>query len=139
MLLPQSGRRLARQQLYTSSRKSPCPICGRIKDSDCRWSYDWISCHSGAAANHLQPGQTLMVDGLQWYLAAVEAGHSGCSHVYRPHTPRQRPQFTRNKLQAVTEEDLIVRLCRYFYRELRPREHASLRLPAWELCQPDVT
>lgn len=125
-----NGRRTA-----CSGGGNPCPICGRTKDGDCRWGDDWIACHSGAAADTLKPGQTIEADGQTWYLSRTGGGHSGMAHVYRPHRPGQ-PQNSRRR--AKPDVDLIaqVRACRRFYAALRPRVHAALRLPLWEVCTP---
>ena len=36
-----------KQKLIVSSRRNPCPVCGRTKDSDCRMSSDGLEviCH----------------------------------------------------------------------------------------------
>lgn len=89
MLINQSGNRPVRHHaLHRSSANKPCPACGRRRDGDCRWRDDWISCHTGAAANNLKPGDTLQINGALWYLSATGGGHSGASHIYRPHVHR---------------------------------------------------
>jgi hypothetical protein len=134
MLALQSGARSVRHHaLHRSSRTTPCPACGRTKDADCRWSDDWIACHSGGAGHSLKLGETITLNGQRWFLAATDAGHSGRSHIYRPdrllpgrHCPRQ--QRREDVLHAVTVRRRIE--C------LRPRVHAALRLRAWDLCTP---
>jgi hypothetical protein len=133
MLIHQSGAKHgAAPALRRSSRNTPCPACGRIKDADCRWSDDWIACHSGGAAHSLKLGETITLNGQRWFLAATDAGHSGRSHIYRPdqrlpgHSHRQ--QRCEDALHAVIVRRQIERL--------RPRVHAALRLRAWDLCTP---
>ena len=73
-----------------SSRKKPCPICGRFKDADCRWNDEVIFCHKGsnfAPPSHLKIGDVLTVNSLNWALVKVNAGHSGRAHVFVPHRP----------------------------------------------------
>lgn len=123
------------RRLTCSGRGNPCPICGRTKDGDCRWGDDWIACHTGAAANNLQRGQTIEANGCTWYLSRTGGGHSGMAHVYRHHRPGQR-QKARHRAQADLDLLAKVRACRRFYAELRPRVHAALRLPPWECCTP---
>lgn len=120
-------------RLHYSSKHTPCPICSRNKDGDCRWCDEWIACHTGAAANNLQPGQTIEAEGQTWYLSRIGGGHSGMAHVYRPHRPGQL-QKARRRSQA--DPDLLakVRASRRFYAAMRPRVHAALRLPLWEHC-----
>lgn len=68
-----------------SSRKQPCPVCGRTHDADCAWSDDVIFCHSGS---DLSIGQTIDVDGQPWALVKLNAGFSGQAAVFKPHTER---------------------------------------------------
>jgi hypothetical protein len=118
-----------------SSKASPCPICARTKDGDCRWGDSWIACHSGAAANHLQIGETIEANGQTWYLSRTGGGHSGMAHVYRLHRPGQFQKGRRGSA-ASTKVLASVVACRQFYAALRPRVHAALRLPHWEYCSP---
>ena len=76
-----------------SSRKKPCPICGRFKDADCRWNDEVIFCHKGsnfAPPTHLKIGDVLTVNSLNWALVKVNAGHSGRAHVFVPHRPIEK-------------------------------------------------
>lgn len=120
--------------IAVSSRAKPCPICGRTKDGDCRWGAEWIACHTGAAANNLRPGQTVEALGQTWYLSRTNGGHSGSAHIYRPHRPCERQGEHRSNHN--TDTLVMVATCRRFYAQLRPRVHASLRLPLWEHCSP---
>ena len=121
------------RQRTSSCKATPCPICGRTKDGDCRWGDDWIACHSGAAANNLKPGQTIEADGQTWYLSRTGGGHSGMAHVYRPHRPGQ---FQKGRGGSATSTKALAEViaCRQFHAALRPRVHAALRLPHWEYC-----
>jgi hypothetical protein len=123
------------RRLVCSGKGNPCPVCGRTKDGDCRWGDGWIACHSGAAANHLKPGQTIEADGQTWYLSRTGGGHSGMAHVYRPHRPGQFQKGRRGSA-ASTKVLADVVACRQFYAALRPRVHAVMRLPHWEYCSP---
>ena len=76
-----------------SSRKKPCPICGRFKDADCRWNDEVIFCHKGsnfAPPSHLKIGDVLIVNSLNWALVKVNAGHSGRAHIFKPHRPLEK-------------------------------------------------
>lgn len=120
--------------LHYSSRQTPCPVCGRTQDTDCRWCDAWIACHTGAAAHDIKPGETVWADGRQWYLSRVGGGHSVRAHVYRPHRPGQQQRQRRCKpdVKALS----LPSACRRFAAVLRPRVHAALRVPLWEHCTP---
>jgi hypothetical protein len=57
-----------------SSSKNPCPVCGRTKDSDCRWN-DICHCRT-YAKEHLRAGEVIRGhDGQQWaYLGDSDGG-----------------------------------------------------------------
>ncbi len=71
--------------MQRSSKKNPCPACGRVHDADCAWSDDVIFCHSGS---DLSIGQTIDVEGQPWALVKLNAGFSGSAAVFKPHTAR---------------------------------------------------
>ena len=86
--------------MYSSRRNSPCPICSRTKDTDCRWNDDVILCHQGTThgpPTHLKPGNTLDLDGQKWALVSMTGGFDGAAHVFRPHQERRNraPTFAR--------------------------------------------
>jgi len=61
--------------LTYSSPKNPCPVCGRTKDTDCRWNEDLLHCRTYAKkppkAGSVVTGQ----DGRQWaYLGESDGG-----------------------------------------------------------------
>ena len=80
----------------TASRKNnPCPICGRTKDTDCRWSDDVILCHQGRSFGppaELQVGDTITIEGKAWALVSRKGGFDGSAAVFKPHRPGQKPQ-----------------------------------------------
>ena len=76
-----------------SSKRNPCPVCARDKDSDCRWNDEVIFCHCGssfAPPSHLKVGKTLIVNGIEWALVKTDAGHSGRAFVFKPHRPLEK-------------------------------------------------
>ena len=87
-----------------SSQRTACPICGRRKDHDCRWSDDVILCHTGS---DLRPGDTLTIAGRQWAFIRPDGGHSGRAAVFKPHRPRNRG--TDNKHTPNTAQQLLSR------------------------------
>lgn len=79
--------------MQRSSKKTPCPVCGRTKDGDCAWSSDVIFCHSGS---DLSISQTITIDGKPWALVKLNAGFSGQAAVFRPHREGFKPSGNRN-------------------------------------------
>lgn len=71
--------------MQTSGPKSPCKICGRTKDGDCRSTPDLILCHTGT---DLRPGETITIDGQLWAFIRGNGGFSGMAAVFRPHSDR---------------------------------------------------
>ena len=88
------------RQLAASTKRNPCPVCGRTKDRDCRFSDGLILCHQGATSGppaHLRPGDTITIEGQRWALVSRSGGYSGCAAVFRPckgvtHSPRPQEQ-----------------------------------------------
>lgn len=75
-----------------SSKKTPCPVCGRTKDADCAWTKDLILCHqsdSNQTIASLRIGDVINADGQKWALVKVNAGFSGKAAVFRPHREGQ--------------------------------------------------
>ena len=71
-----------------SGRNNPCPVCGRTKDADCRWSDDVIFCHCGSTSGpdqNLRVGDTITIDGSQWALVKTNGGFDGSAFVFKPH------------------------------------------------------
>jgi len=77
-----------------SSPKNPCPVCGRTKDSDCRWSNEVCHCRT-YAKEHLRAGEVVQGnDGQQWaYLGDSDGGRWA---MFRPHEERydRKPNLT---------------------------------------------
>jgi hypothetical protein len=79
------------QQLTSSSKRNPCPICGRTKDDDCRISADLVQCCYGATHSPptgLKPGEVITgADGQQWAYTGDASGLRDRA-VFTPHKPR---------------------------------------------------
>lgn len=78
-----------------SSRKSPCPVCGRTKDADCRWDEKLLHCRT-YAKHHLNRGEVIRGhDGQRWaYLGDSDGGRWA---MFRPHRERRydrKPNLT---------------------------------------------
>ncbi len=85
-----------------SGRRNPCPICQRVKDSDCAWTEDVAFCHSGS---DLSIGQTIDVDGQPWALVKLNAGFSGHAAVFKPHEERHGSSLP----NGVNREQILTR------------------------------
>lgn len=73
--------------LQQSSRRQPCPVCGRNVDGDCRFSDELILCHSGTRFHppqNLRPGDVIGINGVCWALIRTDAGFDGAAHEFRP-------------------------------------------------------
>ena len=81
-------------KLITSGRNTPCPICSRDTDGDCRWNDDVIFCHNGssfAPPQDLRIGDITTIAGRPWALVKTNAGYDGAAHVFKPHRERETP------------------------------------------------
>ena len=82
--------------LKQSSRRNPCPVCGRNADGDCRFSKDLTLCHQGTRfgpPQHLRPGDVINVNGVRWALIRSNAGFDGAAHEFRPDRGDLRPKM----------------------------------------------
>ncbi len=80
--------------LTSSGRRHPCPVCGRQKNSSCRWGERVVYCFCGNTHHpplEMRPGETLAINGKTWALVSTAGGHSGNSFVFRPHIGAPRP------------------------------------------------
>ena len=76
--------------MRSSGRNNPCPVCGRTKDTDCRWNDATILCHTGT---DLRPGDTLTIAGQKWAFIHHKGGFSGIAAVFKPHRDRNREEW----------------------------------------------
>ena len=76
----------------SSSRTTPCPVCSRTKDADCRWNDAVILCHSGA---DLRPGQTMTITGQKWVFIHDNGGFSGSAAIFKPDRERSKCEWLR--------------------------------------------
>ena len=86
-----------------SSPKTPCPVCGRTKDSDCRWNAEEI-CHCRTyAKEHLGMGEVIHGnDGRQWaYLGDSDGGRWA---MFKPHEERRKDDWD-PKLTSFSRRD----------------------------------
>jgi len=75
-----------------SSRRTPCPVCNRQKDTDCRWNDTAIWCHQGQHHGpdpSLRIGDVIDIDGKPWALISREAGYANAAALFKPHRERR--------------------------------------------------
>ena len=101
-----------------SRRGSPCPVCNRQKDNDCRWTNDAIFCHLGRSCGpptHLKLGDTIELKGGKWALVSLSAGYDKNAFLFKPHKDIVSLNCSK-KERAQQDFDLSVRVgCCEFY------------------------
>jgi len=68
-----------------SSRRNPCPICGRDKDDKCRWNDEFILCYAGnsfAPPGYLKIGDRVKVNEQSFALCSESSGFAGASYCF---------------------------------------------------------
>lgn len=95
-----------------SSRRNPCPICNRTKDSDCRSAENLILCHYGSSHHPpagLRPGSVVQAaDGTMWaYTGDTEDGRAA---VFTQDKPRPEGITVRQPLINNKNTSLLARL-----------------------------
>jgi hypothetical protein len=97
--------------MQKSSKRTPCPVCGRDSDGDCRWSNEVIFCHNGssfAPPQHLKVGDVLNIEGIPFALVKINGGYDGSAHVFKPDKKRVKsalPVRYHKSVQAISDQD----------------------------------
>ena len=73
--------------MKSSGHNQPCPVCSRVKDTDCRFNDEVVLCHSGT---DLRPGEQITINGAQWAFIHHNGGFSGMAAVFKPHRELQK-------------------------------------------------
>lgn len=82
---------LHRQRWISSSRRTPCPLCGRDCDDKCRRNDSLISCYWGERFSPpagLRVGEVVTIEGGRWAVLSLAGGFAGNSAILRPHVDR---------------------------------------------------
>lgn len=121
-------------RLIASCRRHPCPICGRVKNSSCRWADSVIYCFCGD--DHHPPfsmriGETLQVNGREWALVSTDGGYSGNSFVFRPHQGSPRKPLPKARQQKRNRAALEL------MQEVMAAVDAALAIPDFYGSKPD--
>ena len=80
-------------RLQQSSRRTPCPVCGRDSDGDCRWNEEVMFCHQGTSftpPQNIKLGDVIDVQGQPWALVRIGSGFAASAYQFRRHRPRPR-------------------------------------------------
>lgn len=116
----------SRTALTPSCRATPCPICGRSKDGDCRISPEQVLCHHGSSHHPpegLKPGEVITGrDGQQWAYCKDSADGLWATFVLdRPRSesaPTSEPP-TRGAESVWRYSDTFL-VCRFPGKRIRP-------------------
>jgi hypothetical protein len=96
------------RKLINSSKSNPCPVCGRIKDGDCRISHDgkMVLCHQNF--DHAKTQQPDV-----WHFDGTSSDNRCGVYVYKePTTKSIRPKQTRYWEYPARDGSRLVRVCR---------------------------
>ena len=128
-----------KQQWFPSSKRNPCPVCGRDSDDKCRRSDELLSCYWGerfAPPAGLKLGQVLDIEGRRWAVVNLAGGFGGNSLILRPHVnrhdfkPAQRQQRQR-------EAAVLAPALRKVFGKVRAYVHTSLAVLELEQATAD--
>ena len=123
--------------LKQSSRRNPCPACGRNADGDCRFSEELILCHQGTRfglPQQLRLGDVIDINGAPWALIRSDAGFDGAAHEFRP----DRGNTFINAIKEAAPQRRVRQLAAH--RRLRQFNlgfREALRCPEFELLSAD--
>jgi hypothetical protein len=119
---------------YSSSRRHPCPLCGRNTDDKCRWNDNVILCHQGdrfGPPSGLKLGDVLSIEGRRWAVCSFSGGFSGAAMVLRPHVDRLG--YTPAQRQRRAREQAVLRPVLYrLFAQCREQAQACLDMPELE-------
>ena len=131
------------QRWHSSSKRNPCPVCGRDSDDKCRRSNELLSCYWGeqfAPPAGLKLGQVLDIEGRRWAVVNLSGGFAGNSLILRPHVDRHDFKPAQRQ-QRQREAAVLAPALREVFAKVRRYVHASLAVPelqhatAEELCR----
>jgi hypothetical protein len=120
-----------------SSRKNPCPVCGRNTDDKCRWNDSNIFCYCGESFHPpitLRRGDIFEAFGRRWKLAKLNGGFSGGSYIFAPASDDEpvRRQTKEEREQYRKQIDLSNHKAKNTLSRLRAKVHRCFALPAFE-------
>ena len=119
--------------MQQSSRRTPCPSCGRTRDGDCRWNAGAIWCHQGSHNGpdpELRIGDVIDIDGKPWALVSLDAGFAGSAALFRPH--RERSDAPRRHIPRTPTELLSQQTKRHQWASVLDQFHNAFQR-AWDV------
>lgn len=125
-----------------SSRKEPCPICGRNTDDKCRWNDFNIFCYYGNSfhpPSNLRLGDWVQAFGQRWKLVKLNGGFSGGSYIFAPMSgdePVHR-QTREEREQYRKQIEHVVHKSKKTFFDLRKRVQQCLGLKDYYAMNPD--
>ena len=124
-----------------SRRGSPCPVCSRDKDNDCRWTNDSIFCHLGSSHSpptHLKLGETLEIKGSKWALVSLSAGYDKSAYLFKPHRKISSLTLSRDEREEQDfNHSVRVSCCEYYSKEFIDLAQKALDVLEFESAPPD--
>ena len=116
-----------------SSRKDPCPICGRNVDDKCRWNDFNIFCYYGESfhpPSSLRLGDSVQAFGRRWKLVKLNGGFSGGSYIFATATDDEpvRRQTKEEREQYRKRIDLTNHKSKKMFSQLRQKVHQCYAL-----------
>ena len=124
-----------------SRRGSPCPVCSRERDADCRWTNDSIFCHLGSThrpPTHLKLGETLQIKGSKWALVSLSAGYDKSAYLFKPHKEiKPIPCSSKERKQQDFDYQVRVDCCDYYSKEFVELAKKALDVLEFETALPD--
>jgi hypothetical protein len=124
-----------------SRRGSPCPVCARQRDGDCRWTNDSIFCHLGSShrpPTHLKLGETLQIKGSKWDLVSLSAGFDKSAYLFKPHKEiKPIPSSLKERKQQDFDYQVRVDCCDYYSKEFVELAKKALDVLEFETALPD--
>tara|TARA_Y100001968_G_scaffold317710_1_gene347057 strand:- start:958 stop:1548 length:591 start_codon:yes stop_codon:yes gene_type:complete len=124
-----------------SRRGSPCPVCDREKDNDCRWTNETIFCHQGSshsAPDHLKLGDTIEIRGDKWALVSLSSGYDNSAYLFKPHKDNIFiPKTKEERDQSNFDISVRVGSCEYYAKEFIDLAQKALDVLDFETALPD--
>jgi len=125
--------------LTRSSKRTPCPLCGRNSDGDCRYSDELILCHLGSRFSppqHLRIGEVVSINGTEWALTRTGVGYDGAAHQFQPHRPKPK-QGTRRQARRTHGRRSLKLIARAELLQFLANYREAMRCPEFIHCTPD--
>ena len=128
-----------KQQWIPSTKRNPCPVCGRVNDDKCRRSEYLLCCYWGerfAPPAGLKLGQVLDIEDHRWAVVNLAGGFAGNCLILRPHIDRHDFKPAQRQ-QRQREAAVLAPALREVFGKVRAYVHASLAVQELEQATAD--